>query len=530
MSIALSTGEDIRLAVTRARTDPVWFLQNICNIRRLPHDPPAISWDLDPWQIELVESVADVYRFKNNIPTKFNHEGLNKISVRAMHGPGKTFGIAGLKHWFGFCFQSKIPCTAPKLKQLSTRLWPEFRKIRARANPLYQKLMDVKDSRIYWRGADGGFNKDHTAFQETASAPENLAGLHDNYMLFLVDEASGVDEKLWPAIEGAISTGVIVVLVIISNPTKITGSFADSFLKERVSRYWYNLHVSLDKTTRVSREWVKQMREKYGKDSPVFKVRCLGEFADSDENQLIALDWIVDAKNKEPPSPTGDGSARRLRVSVDVADGGEDFSEINVSEHYDSYRYLRRRHTYSFPTGKASIAIAREAARLFDAWGGSKTSGEDSLVVDGIGVGAGSVNWLLDKEYPVINYKGGSKSDDTERYRNRRVQSYMVLRDAYRDGTIIIDDDLHRDDPNPDEAWEDFIGQLTSVKTRPGADKVEDLVTKLDMKRQGLKSPDAADAEAMQYATQLPVISGGVDIPEPIESDTLGELHDAYLS
>lgn len=526
MDVGLHTAAQVAAAVERARIDPVWFLEEVCNIKRLPEDPEFRNWSLDPWQAELVESVADVVRFKQGLPTKFNHQGLNKITVRAMHGPGKTFGAGGLMHWFGFCFQCRMPCTAPKLKQLQTRLWPEFRKIKARANPLYQKFIDVKGSRIRWIGADGRFNDDHTAFQETASAPENLAGLHDDYMLFLVDEASGVDEKLWPVIEGAISTGIIVILVTISNPTKVTGSFADSFLKERVAKYWYKLHVSLDKTTRVSRDWVNQMGEKYGTDSPVFKIRCLGEFAESDENQLIAVDWVVAAKYREPPSVKGDGSVRRLRLSVDVADGGEDLSEIVITEHYDSYRYFRRRHSFSFPTGKAALAIAREAARLFDAWGGSKTSGEDSIVVDGLGVGAGTVNWLLDKGYPVINYKGGAASDDKERYRNRRVQSYMVLRDEFSEGLIIIDEDFCESDLD----WEDYIGQVTSIKTRPGADKYEDLVTKLDMKRLGLKSPDAADASAMQYATQLPEIKGGLAMPVVFESEDFGDNADAYLT
>jgi hypothetical protein len=186
-----------------------------------------------------------------------------------MHGPGKTFGLATLMHWFGFAFYGKNPCTAPKIGQLKRRLWPEFRKIRRRSIIGYASLQEVQSESIYWMDAAGKPDPDHVSFMETASSPESLAGLHDRYMLICVDEASGISEQLWPVIEGAISTGKIVILVIISNPTKMQGTFAASHLRPNVSKNWYTMHISLDKTTRVSRDWVRKMEEKYGPDSPV---------------------------------------------------------------------------------------------------------------------------------------------------------------------------------------------------------------------------------------------------------------------
>ena len=165
---------------------------------------------------------------------------------------------------------------------------------------------------IFWRDEEG-WDPDHWAFMETAAAPENLAGLHDKFMMICVDEASGVDEALWPVIEGAISTGKIVILVIISNPTKNTGTFADSHLKPKVSKDWFKIHIRLEDTKRVSRAWVKRMQNKYGKTSPVVKIRCLGEFADDDENQLLSLSWIEEARYK--PFEI-DGSLKRRRLSI----------------------------------------------------------------------------------------------------------------------------------------------------------------------------------------------------------------------
>lgn len=492
-------------SVERAMYDPVWFAEEILQLKALPGEStlaidPNDSWELDKWTKNLLNAVGDVIRKKNGLPTVINHEGLNQISVRAMHGPGKTFGLACLMHWFGFCFKGKIPCTAPKLAQLKSRLWPEFRKVRNRALIGYKELTKTQGSSIYWKGEDGDWDRDHWAFMETASAPENLAGLHDKFMLICVDEASGVDEALWPVIEGAISTGKIVILVIISNPTKNTGTFADTHLKPIVSKDWFKIHIRLEDTQRVSRDWVTRMENKYGKDSPVVKVRCLGEFADDDVNQLISLSWIEEARAR---AFVEDGSIPRQRLSIDVADGGTDFTVITHAYHYQSFTYLHAQREYSFPGGKSTTMAANEVIRLWNKFGMLKENG-DTIVVDSLGVGAGVCSELVTKGYPVIRYMGGAKSDNRKLYRNRRVQSYLVTRDKFREDDMIISDDFVKD-----HEWDDVCGQLCSIKRKVGTETVEDIVTKEEMKNASLPSPDRADSIAMQFATQSPEMSVG---------------------
>jgi len=474
----------------RARLDPVWFARNILRLKRLPGEPslkddPNLSWELDQWTIEMLEAVADVVRLKEGIPTKFNHEGLNQISIRAMHGPGKTFGIALLMHWFGFCFYGKNPCTAPKLAQLKRRLWPEFRKIRRRAIIGYSSLQDVQSETINWIGKDGKADPDHWSFMETANSPENLSGLHDRYMLVLVDEATGVTENLWPVIEGAISTGKYVILVIISNPSKLQGTFAASHLKPLVAKHWYRIHISLDKTSRVSRDWVARMEDKYGKDSPIVKIRCYGEFAEEDINQLISMAWLEKAQSSEV---IPDGSLPRRRLSVDVADGGGNFSVVTDAIHYP---------------GQSTGMLSREVERI---WSLNQMSAEagDDIVVDSLGVGAGVCSNLIDAGLPVIRYVGGSASDNKTLYRNRRVQSYLVTRDYFRDGKLIFDDDFVAYDE-----WDDVYGQLCSIRIRTGTERFEDLITKEQMQAAAIISPDRADSIAMQFATQAPEMSAG---------------------
>jgi hypothetical protein len=112
---------------------------------------------------------------------------------------------------------------------------------------------------------------------------------------------------------------------------------------------------------------------------------------------------------------------------------------------------------------------------------------------------------------------GGSKSDNSDEWRCRRVQSYMVLRDNYRNGLIVYADDYLNEDE-----WDDHDAQMCSIKRKPGMEKVEDLLTKKEMIDKGIISPDRADSEAMQFATQSPILMPGASakiiLGKPLET------------
>lgn len=476
-------------ALERIRFDPVWFAEEVLNLK-------GDKYYLDAWQKDLLESVADVYRHQCGEPTVVNKDGKSMITIRAMHGPGKTFGVAAVMHWFNCAFKGRIICTAPKEKQLATRLWPAFRKIATRAGRFYADPLKIDTTKITWHG-----DEDWCAIAETASQPENLAGYHDEYMLFIVDEASGVNEAMFPVIEGAVSTGSLVILILISNPTKNTGTFFASHNTPRVAQHYHQIHVDLSKTTRVSKDWVKRMEDKYGRNSPVVKVRCYGEFADNDEAQLIPLAWITEALGRDD---VGSGMLKRLRVSVDVADGGENFTVVTGAYIYDDNSvFVLKQRQFNFPAAESPILAAEAGIAMFIELGGDAANGDD-LVIDSLGVGAGAAGHAMTKNIPVITYRGGEASDDTKQWRNRRTQSYISMRDAFRDKRIGFAEDFLE---APEEEWEDFTAQMCTVRTKPGVDRVEELESKEAMKKRGVVSPDRADGTAMLFATQVPTFA-----------------------
>ena len=474
--------------VQEALLDPDWF----CEV--------VLVCPNDPWQSEMMNAIADLDRIELGVPTLFNHEGLRRFTIAAMHGPGKTHFLAKVMHWFNFTHKARIPCTAPKEDSLKTRLWPEFRKLLA-GSPFkyYRDIIKVDRTQISWHG-----NVDWCALIESASQPENLAGYHDQRLVFVVEEASGVHEAMFPVIEGALTTDG-AILVMIGNPTRNQGEFYNSHKKKGTKELYYRKQIQHHETNRILKSWVDGMIQKYGRNSPVVKVRVFGEFVEDEENQLISMAWLERGigDDRQP-----DGSFPVIRVSIDVADGGLDETIITVAKQYDSFTHFLKQYRYNFPSSESPILAAHKGAEIFEAWGADKA--KDLFIVDSLGVGAGTAGTLIEDGFQVITYKGGEASDDPKQWKNRRTQSYLVFRNELRDAHAVISPDFL----DTDQDWEDFRAQVGSIKTKPGDERIEELMTKQEMIAKGIKSPDMADGCAMIYATQAPHIASGFFVPE----------------
>lgn len=486
--------------------NPAWFCENI------------LQADVDAWQLHAIEAVADVHRKRAGLPTKYNHKGLNRISIHSCHGTGKTHFLGFLMHWWNWCFYGMVVCTAPKENQIKRRLWPRYRKILREANDDYAELIKVDSLSvsiydINTRTGKLELNTDWGCVGETASDPDNMSGYHDEPQLILVDEASAKRlDPMFPVLEGTLTTDGSV-LVQIGNPTRTEGEFYNAHNKAVVSDMFYQMHIiptcmegkyksTLRKivltSDRVSTVWVQNMITKYGDNSPVVKIRAFGEFAEMEANQLIALQWLEDARDIEEET---DGSVPRLRISVDVMDGGEDFTVITASRQYDSFKQYIKQKDYSFPSSKAPILSALRAIEMFNNYGGDKTI--DEFVIDAIGTGSGTAGYLALKGYKVVAHKGGMAATNKKKYRNMRTQIYCLFRDAHRDSKI-------RYSPNFTDSWEDYIAQVCSIKLNPNSERVDDIETKQSMLNRGIKSPDKSDSAAMAYSP-IPVLAKEIE-------------------
>lgn len=289
-------------------------------------DPARFAHDIigvDFWakQQEIARSVASYVR----------------TAARSGHKVGKTELAAALLLWW-CCTRPNARgiFTAPTLRQVEEALWAAVRRqaeqIQRRG---YNILPDVALSpSTGCRWEDG-----RRLFGFTASHPDKVSGPSGANILFVLDEASGVEAGIWQAVQGILggtdeNSGRVLA---IGNPTQPSGWFYDAFNEKR--DLWNEpIRISSAESPNViagetvvpglaTRTWVREMAEEYGEDSPIYQVRVLGDFPTNSANQVIGLGLIEAALGRWGDEGL-DGT--ELDLGVDVARFGDDDSCITA--------------------------------------------------------------------------------------------------------------------------------------------------------------------------------------------------------
>lgn len=439
----------------------------------------------------MINAILDPARKAFNVKTVINHSAKPRITARSCHGTGKTTAMAAIAHIWTFIFANvRVVATAPKQDQLLRRLMPRYRDILRSAPSAYQNIVEVMGRDVYIAGA-----KDWGLSLETASDPDSLAGFHDEPQLILVDEASSKKlDPLFQVLEGALTTKGSVIAEI-GNPTRMSGEFYQHHNRKDLDNLYYRMHIKhTDAGELISNNWIESMRIKYGEESPIFKIRVGGDFADFDEATLTPLELIEEAYDSDLED---DGSIPKLLISVDVMDGGEDSTVITAAKKYDTYMDALEQSCHRYKASKSPIESAKQAIRVFHKFGGRKD--EDYFIVDANGCGAGCAGYLMEKGYIVVRHVGGESSNDPTRYRNRRVQNYITCSEFFQNGKVKIDKDKFED-------IEQFEMEMVTVKRKPGDDsKIDDIQTAEEVKKDlnGV-SPDKASSFTMLFHGELP--------------------------
>lgn len=119
---------------------------------------------------------------------------------------------------------------------------------------------------IYFEGTDSGVSLAALDGHVIAVDSVKAEGFHEDNMLFIVDEASGVADPIMEAILGTLS-GSNNKLLLCGNPTRTSGTFYDSHTRDRAL---YKCHtVSSADSSRTNKENIDSLIRKYGWDSNV---------------------------------------------------------------------------------------------------------------------------------------------------------------------------------------------------------------------------------------------------------------------
>lgn len=409
-----------------------------------------------------------------------------RVSIRSGHGTGKSTFMAWCVLWFLACyFPAKVPATAPTSHQLEDVLWAEI----AKWHRVLKERLAFLGLQFEWSaGAYRAVEAPNESFAVARTSrpekPEALQGFHADNILFLIDEASGVADNVFEVAEGALSTeGAFVVMA--ANPTRQNGYFFDSHHKMRAN--WAALHWSGVDSPRVSRDYIENMRKKYGERSPVYKVRVLGEFVTAPDG-VIALDLCESAKVRDvAPIPSAP-----VVWGVDVARFGDDSTALAK----------RKGNVQLEPIEEWWGKDTMQTAGLIKAeWDATPYNQRPVAInIDVIGIGAGVVDRLRELDLPAVgvNVAEAEAIDDGTEYdsKGKPVRQFNRLRDQLwwkgREWLEAKDCKLCEDDETIAELTTPTYSILSN-----GRIKVEG---KDELKKRGVKSPNRADAWLNTFA------------------------------
>ena len=434
--------------------------------------------DRDKWQRDPVGFVVDELKAE---PWEKQKEILlavrdnPRVAVRSCNGSGKTYIAAHAVLWWLKCFpDSLVITTAPTEHQVRDVLWREIRRA-------YHGNEDLIGGKLHRTSLEIGDK--HYAQGLSTNTPERFQGFHEGNILFVVDEASGVREGIFEAIEGSMTSDHARMLLL-GNPTALSGYFYEAFHRRR--SLWRTIHISaletpnvkvgkVTKPTLVTPKWVEDAKVNWGEDSPMYQIRVLGEFPSESEDTLISLKTIENAvEAKDPVTDVNDGEP--VELGVDVARFGSDRTVICVRQGdrvIDMASYTKKDTMETAGLVKAAVERYSPAC----------------VRVDVIGVGAGVVDRLTELGVPgVTGINVAQRATNPEHFANLKAELYDGLRERFQQGRIRIPDNRK------------LISELASIRysfTSSGQTRLED---KDELRGRGQPSPDLADALMLAFA------------------------------
>lgn len=431
------------------RSNIVTWIQDRLNI-----SPEKIDWSLLP-QYENHRWDGTENPLKAILEAL--EKGETRIGVESGTGTGKTFLAACIVFWFLECFENSLVITsAPKQDQLTLHIWKEIQRLYKKFNrgELTSLRFRMIPNREEWIAI--GFVAGIKAEEESATKAQ---GFHAKDMLIIIEETPGVPQPIITAFENTAVAPHNIILAL-GNPDHQFDAL-HRFCTQKES-----VHIrisSLDHPNIVigdsdfipgaqSLAGLKRLENKYGKDGPMYLSRARGISPKEAVDSLIKMEWIV-----KQLSSRIDNKIIKDELYTGIPALGVDVANSETGDEA----------ALCFGKGRVCIEVnsfqcpdANQLAKR-DVFAAMKENmiRPEYIGIDGVGVGAGTVNAMKELGYRVQNLIGGAspiflmagsegkKYKDEQQYKNLRAQMWYKAREDIREGNVFLpnDPELHAD-------------------------------------------------------------------------------------
>lgn len=368
----------------------------------------------DAWQEEVLEL----------FPT------LPRIALRASKGPGKSCVLA----WLCWNFlltrpHPNIAATSINGANLRDGLWKEMASWLNRSE-LLKTLFEWQNERIYLKEHPATWWMSARTWPQSADAEQlgnTLAGLHTDYIMFVVDESGGIPLPIMSSAEAALASCIEGHILQAGNTNSLDGALYHACVTQR--HLWKEVVINGDpenpkRSPRISIQWAKDMIETYGRDSPFVKVAILGEWPSASMNALLGPDDVRDAMKRQYQQHHIEHAPRIL--GVDVAREGDDSSIIFPRQGLVAFPPKRLRNV-------DGLIGAGQVARIWEDWK------PDAVFIDNTGGwGASWIDQLKNLNRSPIPV-GFAEAPFDRRFFNRRAEMFFTMCQWVKDGGHLPD-------------------------------------------------------------------------------------------
>jgi len=447
------------------------------------------------------------------VKASVNGEQSKRISIASAHGIGKSCSISLIVIWRLFCFNlAQIGVTAPTSQQLKDVLWKEISIWIGRMPQYWGEYFEW--SQGYIRMAQKPNDWFASARTSRKDSTESLAGIHGPAVTVIADEASGVLDELFNTMEGSL-TEKDILIILISNPTRLAGYFWETHKKPDIAAKWQHLQFDNISSPVVRDDYNQDIIDRHGRNSDEYRIRVLGKFpkADAvDDKGYIPILGAKDIKEIEVPN-TLEWIGEPI-MGIDPAGGGRDKSVWVIRDQFKAAVVKEEKTSNKYTIAK----ITRTLAKIH------KVKPE-RIVIDSFGIGTESAVELASEGFKIkaVNVGDTPKKDSKERelYLNLRAQYFMALRKAILSGFELV----------RNKAW---VYELPTIKYCRNARGKIQILSKKEIRKDSGKSPDFSDATMLTFhidskkgAFKTTTRSQRSNQPNPQRHRTTNNIHSA---
>lgn len=326
--------------------------------------------------------------------------------------------------------------------------------------PLERIKRERSKNRITWKG--GGGIRTYTAdARNRKRVVDSLTGLGSPNII--EDEASLIQDDLQAMILRMLGGHRGGFLLKIGNPFT-TGHFKKTWFEEKYHRVFIDYHQGL-REGRYTEEFIEEMRTQ-----PFFSILYECKFPSEESVDMSGFYRLITDTQVQEAKAKGEATGP-LKLGFDIGEGGDE--NVGVLRGDKFAKIVHRSKVADL------MATTNEIVKLIKQYGLK----HGNVFIDATGIGAGVEDRLKEIGFQVKGVKWAESG--SEEFANLKAQNFWDLKEWIRNGGKLEQSDL----------W----NELFVIKYKENSAGKLLIKSKEEMRKEGIKSPNIADALALTF-------------------------------